>query len=383
MTLQMDADDRRLVACTSRETDPALAVAELARAVGDVALAGALLFCSNSYSRGALARELALQLPNVPLFGCTSAGELADRGYDTNSIVLIGFPAEIFSIESLRFDDLDHFDAQAAQGAIRQLVAAERHGRSTDAALYQVALFFVDGLSHREELLTMTAQHALGDIQLIGGSGGDGLSFRDTAVLHDGAFHADAAVIVLLTSRRPLHVFCTNFYRPGPSKMVITEADPESRVVHEINAAPAAQEYLRLSGSPATVLDAHFFAAHPPIVRTGGQFHMRSIQSANDDGSLTFYCAIDTGVVLSLGEPVDRIAAMEELFAEIERKVGTIDHVIGFDCVLNRLDAEDRQQARAVSQMYVANRVFGFNTYGEQFRAAHMNQTFTGLAVGR
>ena len=31
-------------------------------------------------------------------------------------------------------------------------------------------------------------------------------------------------------------------------------------------------------------------------MRTGGQFHVRSIQSANEDGSLTFYCAIDTGV---------------------------------------------------------------------------------------
>ncbi len=100
-----------------------------------------------------------------------------------------------------------------------------------DEKQHQVALFFVDGLSHREELLTMTAQHALGDIQLIGGSGGDGLSFRNTPVLHDKAFHADAAVIVLLSSARPLHVFCTNFYRPGPSKMVITEADPETRTV--------------------------------------------------------------------------------------------------------------------------------------------------------
>jgi hypothetical protein len=118
-------------------------------------------------------------------------------------------------------------------------------------------------------------------------------------------------------------------------------------------------------------------------VRTGGQFHVRSIQTANDDGSLTFYCAIDTGVVLSIGEPVDRIAEMDALFDEIGRKVGEIDHVVGFDCVLNRLDAEDRQQAGIVSRMYVANRVFGFNTYGEQFRAAHMNQTFTGLAVGR
>lgn len=374
-------DEARMVACTSRAADPRVAVAELAECIDGRKLAGALLFCSNAYPRDALQAELARAMPDVRLYGCTSAGELNDQGYDTHSVVLIGFPEGPFSMASLRFDDLDHFDPQAAQGAIRQLVAQSRreHGEGS----HQVALFFVDGLSHREELLTMTAQHALGDIQLIGGSSGDGLSFRDTAIFHEGAFHKDAAVIVLLTSRRPLHVFCKSFYRPGPAKMVITEADAESRVVTEINAAPAAEEYRRLAGSPPSELNAQFFAAYPPIVRTGGQFHVRSIQTANDDGSLTFYCAIDTGVVLSIGEPVDRLAEMEVLFDEIGRKVGEIDHVVGFDCVLNRLDAEDRQQAGAVSRMYVANRVFGFNTYGEQFRAAHMNQTFTGLAVGR
>lgn len=374
-------DEARMIACTSRAADPRLAVAELAECIAGRKLAGALLFCSNSYPRNALQDELARAVPDVRLFGCTSAGELNDQGYDTHSVVLIGFPEGPFAMTSLRFDDLDNFDAQAAQGAIRQLVAQSR--REQTEGLHQVALFFVDGLSHREELLTMTAQHALGDIQLIGGSSGDGLSFRDTAILHNGAFHKDAAVIVLLTSRRPLHVFCKSFYRPGPAKMVITEADAESRVVTEINAAPAAEEYRRLAGSPPCELNAQFFAAYPPIVRTGGQFHVRSIQTANDDGSLTFYCAIDTGVVLSIGEPVDRLAEMDALFDEIGRKVGEIDHVVGFDCVLNRLDAEDRQQAGAVSRMYVANRVFGFNTYGEQFRAAHMNQTFTGLAVGR
>lgn len=379
--IAISGEETRMIACTSRAADPRTAVAELAECIADRKLAGALLFCSNAYPRDALQAELAKAMPDVCLYGCTSAGELNDQGYDTHSVVLIGFPEGPFSMASLRFDDLDHFDPQAAQGAIRQLVAQSRreHGDGS----HQVALFFVDGLSHREELLTMTAQHALGDIQLIGGSSGDGLSFRDTAIFHEGAFHKDAAVIVLLTSRRPLHVFCKSFYRPGPAKMVITEADAESRVVTEINAAPAAEEYRRLAGSPPAELNAQFFAAYPPIVRTGGQFHVRSIQTANDDGSLTFYCAIDTGVVLSIGEPVDRLAEMEGLFDEIGRKVGEIDHVVGFDCVLNRLDAEDRQQAGAVSRMYVANRVFGFNTYGEQFRAAHMNQTFTGLAVGR
>jgi hypothetical protein len=387
MNATLQDNDRPLVACASRASDPRDAVAELVAAIGDVELAGALLFCSHSYPRDELAKALKAALPGAPLIGCTSAGELTDRGYDTDSLQLIGFPADSFSMAALRFDDLDRFDPEAAQGAIRQLVAGARLDHAAAGDLHQVALFFVDGLSHREELLTMTAQHALGDVQLIGGSSGDGLSFRETAVLHEGRFHSDAAVIAVLTSRRPMHVFCANHYRPGPAKMVITEADPESRTVYEINAAPAAEEYLRLAGAPAgdpaETLDAHFFAAHPPMVRTGGQFHVRSIQSANADGSLTFYCAIDTGVVLTIGEPVDRLSWMRELFQSVSRKVGAIDHIIGFDCVLNRLDAEDRQIVREVSDIYVANKVLGFSTYGEQFLAAHMNQTFSGLAIGR
>lgn len=384
MNLQSQITDRPLITCTARAEDPVAAVEELRAAIADTELAGALLFCSHTYPRDLLAEALNRGLPGLPLIGCTSAGEVTDSGYDSDTLVFIGFPAEDFAIAALRFEALDHFDGEGAQRAIRQLVASARLDHAAYAhELYQVALFLVDGLSHREELLTMTAQHALGDIKLIGGSSGDGLSFRETGVFHEGRFHTDAAVIAVLSSRRPLHVFSANHYRPGPAKMVITEADAETRTVFEINAAPAAEEYLRLTGSAETRLDAHFFAAHPPMVRTGGQNHVRSIQSANADGSLTFYCAIDTGVVLSVGEPVDRLEGIGQLFGKLRDTVGEVDHIITFDCVLNRIDAEDRQIAREVSQLYIDNKVLGFNTYGEQFLAAHMNQTFSGLAIGR
>jgi hypothetical protein len=376
------------VAITSHATDPAVAVAEIAAGLPGEPLAGALLFCSNHMPREALAREIAARLPHIPLIGCTSAGELTPRGYDSDALLFIGFPAAAFSLASLCFGDLDNLDVVETQRAIRRLVADERlahHGAAHDGQddLHQVAMVFVDGLSHREELLTMTMQEALGEIQLIGGSSGDGLAFRETGVLHDGRFRQDAAVMAILTSRRPLTVFCANHYRPGPTKMVITEADPQTRTAFEINAAPAAAEYLRLTGQPMAELDAHFFAAHPPMVRIGGKYHVRSIQSVNPDGSLTFYCAIDSGIVLTIGEPVDRIDGMRKLFSEVEQRVGEIDRIIGFDCVLNRLDAECRQIAHEVSALYVENRVLGFNTYGEQFHAAHVNQTFSGLAIGR
>lgn len=375
--------ESNLAVASSHRSDPAAAIAEVAEAIGTRALAGGLLFCSHRYPREGLAAAIAERLAGFPLIGCTSAGELSERGYDSDGIVFIGFPTDRFRMAVHCFDDLDRFDAEAGRRAIRSLAAAAaQEARELGEQTNHAALFLVDGLSHREELLTMTVQEALGETVMVGGSSGDGMAFAETGVFHDGRFWQDAAVVAILSSTRPMHVFTANHYGPGREKMVITEADPVSRIVHEINAMPAADEYRRLAGRPGEQLDAAFFAAHPPMVRAGGDYHVRSIQSANPDGSLTFYCAIDTGIVLTIGEPRDRLRGMRDLFIELEQKVGTIDHVIGFDCVLNRIDAESRQLTREVSKLYAERRVVGFNTYGEQYRAAHINQTLSGLAIG-
>lgn len=374
----------RLVVVASHRADPAEAVAEVAAGIAGRAIAGGLLFCSHRFEREALALALREQLGGFPLIGCTSAGELTERGYDEDSLVFIGFPADAFRMTVHCFDELDHFDPEEGRRAIRQLASSAVHSaRELGDRLSHAALFLVDGLSHREELLTMTVQEALGDTVMVGGSSGDGMNFRETGVLVDGHFHRDAAVVAILSSARPMHVFSANHYRAGSEKMVVTASDPENRVVHEINALPAVDEYRRIAGRPGDALGAAFFAAHPPMVRAGGGDHVRSIQQANPDGSLTFYCAIDNGIVLTVGEPVDRLEGMRRLFDEIDQAVGRIDHIIGFDCVLNRIDAENRQLTGEVSRLYAARRVFGFNTYGEQYRAAHLNQTLSGLAIGR
>lgn len=368
---------------SSHAACPEQAVDEIARAIDGRALAGGLIFCSSAYPREALAAAIGEHLHGFPLAGCTSAGEITERGYDADSLLFMGFPAESFTFRMLHVSDIDGFDREDAQRQVRHLAANARHeARCLGGNASQVALFLVDGLSHREELLTMTVQDALGDIPLIGGSSGDGLLFSETGVLRDGAFRSGTAAIIMLTSARPIQVYSECFYEPGPAKMVVTAADAERRIVHEINAAPAADEYRRLAGAPGADLDTAFFAAHPPMVRAGGTYHVRAIQTANPDGSLTFYGAVDRGIVLAVGEPVDRIARMEAFFARLHDEIGAVDHILGFDCVLNRIEAENRQITGQVSDIYAANRVTGFNTYGEQFRAAHLNQTFSCLVIG-
>lgn len=386
MTLSHPAthDDAPIRTASTCIDDPVDAAQQLFRALDPQTLAGVLLFCSSRYRLDALAAAINDCTEGLTVIGCTSSGEITPGGIAEGTITAIGFPASHFTLNATRFEDLDNFDDGDAQRSVRSLVAAAGEAaRSLGTHINRAAIFLVDGLSHREEMLTVTVQDALGEIPLIGGSSGDGLDFKETFVFHDGQFRRDAALVAILSSTRPMKVFRSQHYQPGTVKMVITGADPVGRVVSEINAEPAAAEYARLTGVTVDQLGLGVFSSRPPMVRAGGEYYVRSIQSANPDGSLTFYCAIDEGVVLTLGEGRDIIDGLETLFADLDVAVGGIDRIIGFDCVLNKVEVEQHQLTRRVSAMYVERRVTGFNTYGEQFHALHVNQTFSGLAIGK
>ena len=43
----------------------------------------------------------------------------------------------------------------------------------------------------------------------------------------------------------------------------------------------------------------------------------------------------------------------------------------------------ERNASREMSELYRSNNVIGFQTYGEQYRSMHVNQTLTGVAIGK
>jgi hypothetical protein len=119
------------------------------------------------------------------------------------------------------------------------------------------------------------------------------------------------------------------------------------------------------------------------IVRVGGDYYARSIQRVNEDGSLTFFCAIDEGLVLTAAGRLDTLGVVEDMFRATEQELGEVSLYLGFDCVHRRLDAEQRQITRDLADLYRKHNVVGFNTYGEQYCSMHLNQTFSGVAIGR
>ncbi|MCA1472790.1 FIST C-terminal domain-containing protein [Bradyrhizobium sp. IC3195] len=359
------------------------AVAELAAQLPSDGLALILVFVSPSYDPDRFIAEISRQFDDTQVCGCTTAGELAPDGWDENSVVALAFSRAdfsavvrpIFNLDSFRVEDGRRIGGELRQELLRAAPQVE-HGSP-------FGLVLIDGLCRREEAVMSAIYASLDDIPVVGGSAGDGLRFEKTFVFFDGKAHSNAALLILLNTSLPFRVFKCDNFEPQAQKMVVTEADIENRMVRELNAEPAAQEYSRVVGIIDAKLDPFSFASHPVLVRVGGAYYARSIQRVEPDGSLHFFCAIDEGMVLTAATSRSLVGAARETFADIRDQIGDVSLYIGFECLLRRLDAEQHQLARDMSELYRQNRVVGFHTYGEQFGSMHVNQTFTGVAIGR
>jgi len=222
----------------------------------------------------------------------------------------------------------------------------------------------------------------LDPIPLFGGSAGDDMRLEKTHVYHGGRFHNDAALLSLVKIGFPFRIFRHQHFSGSDTRLVVTGADPARRIVTELNAEPAGLEYARIVGIEYRDLTPMVFAEYPLMVRVGGDYYVRSIQKLGEDGSLTFFCAIDEGVVLTLGRHEDMIESLRRFFRGIRHDMGEPLLVIGFDCVLRTREAENRQVKHLVSRLMSEHNVIGFSTYGEQFAGMHVNQTFTGVYFG-
>ena len=374
---------RQGVSSAQRPTD---AARELHHALAGPEVALVLFFCAPEYATPGFAAEMGRLFEGVPVVGCTSAGEIGPGGYHENSVSAVSFARP---------------DFEAVAGLLVR--SGDARGRSQRGNNHSTcAASSTSGSAAGPAMLNCFA--LLLDRQHDPARGGAGLArgqragrhprprrrppatrspSSDSAVFCGGRFHAEGAVLILVATNRPIRTFRSQHFVASDLRMVVTGAEPERRVVTELDAEPAVEVYARLVGCPVAELTPMVFATHPLVVRLGGAEYVRSIQKANPDGSLSFYCAIDEGLVLTLSEGHDLLRRIEGLFDDIQASIGIPDVVIGFECVLNRLEAERSQIKHRLSRLHAANNVTGFASFGEQWGSMHVNQTFTGIAIGR
>ncbi|MEI8172613.1 MAG: nitric oxide-sensing protein NosP [Deltaproteobacteria bacterium] len=363
-------------------TEARQAAEEFHTAVAQPNMELVIFFCSSEYDLDVLAAEMNRLFAGIHVVGCTTAGEIGPAGYRQHSLSGASFPAGSCVAVSGLLDRLSQFDIARGHDfaqALLQRLESKAPDASPDNSF---ALLLIDGLSIREEPVAHALQYALGKITLFGGSAGDDLKFAKTCVYSDGRFRSDSAALILISTYLPFRIFKTQHFVSTDKRLVVTEADPARRIVKEINGLLAVEEYARLVGVDVHELNPMRFAASPVVVMIDGTDYVRSIQKANPDGSLTFFCAIEEGVVFRVAHGVGLVNNIEQTFANIRAEIGPPQLVIGCDCILRNLEVSQNGLKDRVGDIFRCNNTIGFSSYGEQFHGVHVNQTLTGIAIG-
>ncbi len=365
------------------EKDPAKAAKELRDAIWQEDAVAGFVFCSPQYDRQELAAALTAEFGDLPLVGCTTAGEIGPKGFSSASLSAFTLSGKDFAVETRLLLSISDFDLAASRSSVDSLMECLEPTPGESGAEGTFGFLLVDGLSIREEGVIGALHAALGDTPLFGGSAGDDLAFQSTWILHGGKFHGNAGVLSLIHTKLPFRVFKSQHFVPTDVRMVVTEADAPRRTVIEINGGPAAEEYAKAIGLQIGELTPQVFSTHPVVVRVGGSNYVRSIQQVNPDGSLVFYCAIDEGLVLTVARGVGLLENLRSAVEDVREAVGPPLAIITCDCILRRLEIEQRGIGAEVDAIVKEHNLIGFSTYGEQYNAMHVNQTVTGVAIGQ
>ena len=339
-----------------------------------------LFHTSTLFDLDTVAKEISARFPHVNIVGCTSAGEFNKNGYGTEKLLAVAFLKNEFSIATALVPNLGevNFDEahDIASGLRRALQGRERRYDTEQHFVISV----LDGLTRHEEHFLETFATAFGNIPHLGGSAGDDLKLEATYVFYNGEFHRDAAVLLLVGTGKPFTVFSIDHINSPVSKLVVTHADPESRTVYEINGEPAAQYYASLLGMKAEDLTPDVFSMFPLAVMVGGKYFIRSIQKVDlATNGITFYCAVDIGIILTFVQLGDCIEALESKLDKLRAQLGEPEFVYACDCFLRRLEIQQGKNDLEIRRLQQRYNVAGFNAYGEHIHSVHLNQTFTGV----
>lgn len=280
----------------SRAPEAAAAIDEAAAQIDQARTCFVLAFMPGRLDGPEVAAMLDAVLGGLPVFGCSTAGQIAMQGYECDALLLLGFPRAHFRRASILLEPLAPISTTAIACQAQRQFGKFSHTLGWN----RLGLILSDGLSKQEDLLVSKLETVLDDLPIFGGSAGDSLQFTETFVLHGGRRLGNGAVLLLETDLPFRGVNFDHFLPPG-TQIIITDADPDDRKVFEINGAPAAQEYARLVGCRVADLSPQIFAENPLLVQYRQNHCVQANSGAGEAGCLSFLAAIDDGLVMMLG----------------------------------------------------------------------------------
>jgi hypothetical protein len=367
-----------------------------ARAADDALVHGdpklLLVFCSRTHNLRQLLGQVRERAGDVPLIGCTTAGQIATAGPSDAGVVVTALGGEGFAVRTAVVTE--------ASGNLREAGARVARDLPDRAGLpHKVMLLLSDGLSGDQQEIVRGAHGVLGAaVPLVGGCAGDDLKMSRTFQFHGDRVLTDAVVAAGIASNAPLGVGVRHGWRRIGEPMLVTSS--RSNRVYTLDDQPALDAYLKHLGvtepaQPDQEGLARLALTHPfGLSRSNGEDQVRFIGGGDfAERSLSCMAEVPQGALVWIMEG-DAQSVLEATDAACGDSLAALGGrpplgLIAFDCIARRAVLGGDGIRSEIGRLVTAAPgvpVAGFYTYGEIARTRGVrgfhNQTLVLLSIG-
>jgi hypothetical protein len=350
-----------------------------------------IVFCSQSFDLQSLLRQIRAVAGDVPLIGCTTAGEIAANGPRDVSVVVSVLGGEGFAIGTALGTDASA-DLRGAGAEAARCVPSSEH------LPHRVLLLLTDGLAGDQREILRGAYGVLGSgVPMVGGCAGDDLRMTETRQFFDDLVLTNSVVGAGIASSGPLGIGVSHGWRRVGAPMLVTQSGGNR--VHTLDDRPALDLYMeRLQITDVALADeeavARLALTHPlGLGQRNGKEQVRFIGGADFvDRSLSCIAEVPQGglVWMMEGDAESVLSAADAACADSLAALGGSLPLglLAFDCIARRsVLGEDgiKVEIDRLAETAPGAPIAGLYTYGEIARTKGMggfhNQTLVVLAL--
>ena len=360
-------------------TDLTQVVNELAQTINLFGAKLVIFFTSKKYDIQQVGKIMKQKFPLVEVIGCTTAGEISNRGFTEDSISAMCIASDNFEVSTFVMKDIKTKAVLAKDGLLE---AGRKLGFSSNSTNGFI-ITLIDCIPKVEERVLTTINHPFPNLQLVGASAAD----SESAYLSvNGEVFQNAAIVTFVKTNLNFFIYKENIFVPTDTELDVTKADMNNRIIWELNGKPAVEEYARVVGvSISDFLKNHktVFFTNPLGRIFGSEVWIAAPFSVIDGKGIGCTALVMEHTTVKLLKPIDVIAETKKTVATIEQKIPNCKGMILFNCLLRYMQfKQENLCSQLINEYNRCGQICGFNTYGEQLNKFNINQTLTLVAFG-
>lgn len=194
-------------------------------------------FASSRFDHHQLVKGIKSVIPNSPLIGCTTAGEITNEGPDRKSIAVMAIKSNVLHAAMGLGKKISANSRQAGQEIARDVLVKTKQ-RATRHAF----MMFPDGLKGNSTDIIRGIQEVLGtSFPIVGGSAADDFLFQKTYQYYEDGVYEDCVCGVLFSGDISVGIGARHGWYPLGKPRIVTEA--EHNVIIKLDGKPAVRIY--------------------------------------------------------------------------------------------------------------------------------------------